>query len=312
MTTRHILIAVLLILGSQSALGHGGVVEEDDVCVIRINYLKGHFKVYQPRTDGHREYCEDLPAATESVFVMEYLHEGLAEVPVDFRIIRDVTGKGRFARWEDIAAIDDLDAVTVFYRAPVTEPDVLTVVHDFDAEGDYIGIVTADVGDTDRVYRAVFPFEVGYTGLGYWPLIIGLLVAAQLSYFVMGGRLRRRPGAVTVAVLLLAALPVMADDAPIVEYESSVNPVPVNAMHSWILVVTTPDGEPLTGADITVEGGMPAHDHGLPTRPRVTAELGDGRYRLDGLRFHMPGEWQINVMIVVEDRRWTVTIPLQL
>ena len=63
----------------------------------------------------------------------------------------------------------------------MVKPDVFTVVHEFDSEGDYIGVVTADVGDTNRMYRAVFPFEVGYTGLGYWPYIIGLFVLGVLN-----------------------------------------------------------------------------------------------------------------------------------
>ncbi len=113
------------------AQSHGGVVEEEDLCVIKVNYLRGHFKIYQPLTSGHREYCEDLPDATESVFVMEYLHDSLGEAAVDFRIIRDVTGKGRFARWDDVQAIDNLEAATVFYQPPLIDPDVLTVIHDF-------------------------------------------------------------------------------------------------------------------------------------------------------------------------------------
>ena len=184
-----ILLTTLILLPCQSAQAHGGVVEEEDLCVITISYLKAHFKIYQPLIDGHDEYCEDLPNATESIFVMEYLHDELGRVPVDFRIIRDVTGKGRFARWSDIEAIEDIDAVTVFYQPPVIEPDVFTVLHDFTDEGHYIGIVTAAPNANDRQHIAVFPFEVGYTGLGYWPLILGLLIAVQIPFFVRRKRL---------------------------------------------------------------------------------------------------------------------------
>ncbi len=184
-------ILLLLILVPGTVFSHGGVVEEEDLCVIKVSYLRGHFKIYQPLTDGHTEYCEDLPNATESVFVMEYLHDSLRQAAIDFRIIRDVTGKGRFARWQDVAAIDDIDAATVFYRDPLVDPDVLAVIHNFEEEGHFIGIVTASVPGDDNVYRAVFPFEVGYTGLGYWPLFIALLVAMQLQWFVMSGRFRK-------------------------------------------------------------------------------------------------------------------------
>ena len=48
-----------------------------------------------------------------------------------------------------------------------------------------------------------------------------------------------------------------------------------------------------------VSGGMPAHDHGLPSRPRVTRALGDGAYLLEGLKFHMNGRWEVRLDIEV-------------
>ncbi len=53
------------------------------------------------------------------------------------------------------------------------------------------------------------------------------------------------------------------------------------------------DGNPLTGARISVSGGMPEHGHGLPTRPLVTAETSPGVYLVEGLRFSMPGWWEL-------------------
>jgi hypothetical protein len=189
---RH-LAAVLLLLSvpAQPASGHGGVVEEEDACVIRFSYLKAHFTVYQPRTSGREEYCEDLPDAAESVFVLEYLHDQLATVPIDFRIVRNVTGKGRFARLKDIEAIEDLDAATVYYREPVIEPDVFTVVHEFEDEGSYIGIVNVFAETAGRRHVAVFPFDVGFTGLGYWPWIVAAVILIQIQYLWMSGRIAR-------------------------------------------------------------------------------------------------------------------------
>jgi len=57
---------------------------------------------------------------------------------------------------------------------------------------------------------------------------------------------------------------------------------------------------------------MPAHDHGLPTRPRVTEELGDGDYRLDGVRFHMSGYWEMVISIKGDGYEGTVVVPLTL
>ena len=191
--TTQLLWSVLFfgISTTQTAEAHGGVVADGDLCIIGISYLQAHFKIYQPLIDGHEQYCEDLPNATESVFVMEYMHDELARVPIEFRIIHDVTGKGRFANWQDVEQIDDLDAVTVFYQAPLIEPDVFTVIHDFNEEGDYIGIVKVFPESADREHIAVFPFEVGYTGLAYWPFFIAAVLLIQLQYLWMSGRLSR-------------------------------------------------------------------------------------------------------------------------
>ena len=42
---------------------------------------------------------------------------------------------------------------------------------------------------------------------------------------------------------------------------------------------------------------MPAHGHGLPTAPRVTEILGDGRYLVNAARFNMAGWWQVTFAI---------------
>lgn len=317
-TLALLVVGVMLAAWPPQLAAHGGVVEEDDICVIKVDYLRAHFKIYQPRVSGHEQFCEDLPVASESVFVMEYMHDALQAMPIDFRIIRDVTGKGRFARLQDVEAIEDLDAATVFHNRGVLEPDVYTVSHTFDEEGDFIGIVSAQHPETNKIYAAVFPFEVGFTGWGYWPLIIGLLVLIQIQYFVMSGRLKRwitriRPAAVLLLSAALLHLPQAADAAEfVVTYATPDGPPEINRMHSWILHVETASGDPVEGAEIEVDGGMPAHNHGLPTRPRVTAELGGGDYRLDGVRFHMSGYWEMVITIVSNDAEETVVIVLTL
>jgi hypothetical protein len=188
--TLSLVLTILLVL-PRIAAAHGGVVLEADQCVIKIAYMKARFKIYQPRVDGQKQYCEDLPNATESLFVMEYLHDGLTTTPIDFRIIRNVTGKGRYARWGDVEKIPDLAEVTVFHRPPAVDPDVFTTLYDFDTEGEYVGIVTASVGDAGRTYRAVFPFRVGFVGFGYWPGILAILVALQLQYVLTSERFKR-------------------------------------------------------------------------------------------------------------------------
>jgi hypothetical protein len=305
------------VLAPKPAHAHGSVLAQDDLCLIKVNYLSAHFKVYQPREAGHKQYCEDLPVAAESVFVMEYAHDELATMPIDFRIVHDVTGKGRFARIEDVEAIADLDAVTVFYRTAVIEPNVYTVVHTFTEEGSYIGVVSARHPETGKVYAAVFPFDVGFTGWGYWPFFIGLFVLIQLQYLYMSGRLTRwlatRRNTAVSLLCCLCLLPLLsrADDF-VVTYSTPDGVPEINRIHSWILHVETSSGRNIEGATISVSGGMPEHDHGLPTKPRVTADLGNGDYRLDGMRFHMSGTWEVTITITTDTQTSTVTVLLQL
>lgn len=70
-------------------------------------------------------------------------------------------------------------------------------------------------------------------------------------------------------------------------------PIEQNALHSWVLTLSTPQGETVEGATITVDGGMPQHRHGLPTAPQATEYLGEGRYRVEGVKFSMSGWWEL-------------------
>ncbi len=97
-----------------------------------------------------------------------------------------------------------------------------------------------------------------------------------------------------------------------ISYASNLEPLTINQIHSWVLFVETSEGIPVADAELTVEGGMPEHDHGLPTRPRVTRYLGDGKYLLEGVRFHMPGAWEIQVAIEALGKQDVVVISLTL
>ena len=97
-----------------------------------------------------------------------------------------------------------------------------------------------------------------------------------------------------------------------VSYVSDLDPIEINRMHSWVIHVETANGTPLEHAEMTLEGGMPEHDHGLPTKPLVTEYLGGGNYLVEGMRFHMSGDWEITVAIRAGDDRDTCELSLQL
>ena len=97
-----------------------------------------------------------------------------------------------------------------------------------------------------------------------------------------------------------------------ISYQSELEPITINQIHNWVLHIETPAGDPVSGAKISVSGGMPMHNHGLPTNPKVTTDLGRGKYKLEGLRFHMRGYWELIVIIEVQGRRDTGIVKLNI
>lgn len=71
------------------------------------------------------------------------------------------------------------------------------------------------------------------------------------------------------------------------------------------------DDAPAPGARLQVTGYMPAHAHGLVQMP-VCEEVGEGRYRVDGLLLHMRGHWQVRFTIVADRQVETATFELDL
>ena len=80
-----------------------------------------------------------------------------------------------------------------------------------------------------------------------------------------------------------------------IEIYSELSPLSINTIHSWHIRVLDRDGEILELEELNVFGGMPEHDHGLPTQPEVTMRLDNGDYLLEGVRFHMQGHWELQI-----------------
>jgi hypothetical protein len=142
--------------------------------------------------------------------------------------------------------------------------------------------------------------------------VLGPTAVAKTAPVRLRGRWLRRlvaisGGIVVVAIVAVIALMMYMNYVPAnldtsttltsekgryhISYQSGLEPIPINQLHSWRLHVETPDGQPVTDATIQVDGDMPQHGHGLPTRPQVTQNLGNGDYLVEGLKFHMHGWW---------------------
>jgi hypothetical protein len=77
----------------------------------------------------------------------------------------------------------------------------------------------------------------------------------------------------------------------LVSLRPETEPAPLRRLHSWIARIESPDGDPVRVTRLAVSGGMPAHEHGFETRPRVTRGIAQGEYLIEGVRFHMTGHW---------------------
>ena len=89
-------------------------------------------------------------------------------------------------------------------------------------------------------------------------------------------------------------------------------PLRPRQMQTVRVIVRDAEGRAIDEAQIAIDGGMPQHGHGLPTRPRVTRSLGDGIYEIEGVRFNMGGWWEFTLAIAGSRGADTVTFNLDL
>ena len=185
---------VICLLPSITALAGGGLVLKNDACIFEIDFYSAHFTAYQPETRGNEQFCQSLPDTGETLFVFDYLHPSLKEVPVSLRIIHDVTDQGDFVKIKHVEEIADIDSHTVFYQAPVIRSDA-SFQADFELqdEGRYIGIVTAGHPSNSNTYKAVFPFSVGGPDVNIILPLILLFLSVGLVFLSRWSRRRKAP-----------------------------------------------------------------------------------------------------------------------
>jgi len=84
-------------------------------------------------------------------------------------------------------------------------------------------------------------------------------------------------------------------------YRATIRPqgdsIPKGKLQRWTLHLETSAGVPVDSAALAVDGGMPQHGHGLPTKPRVTRALGNGDHLVEGMKFNMGGWWVVKFRV---------------
>ncbi len=99
-----------------------------------------------------------------------------------------------------------------------------------------------------------------------------------------------------------------------VECTPTPSPIPLNE-HFSLRVRVRPgpesERETLAGIHLEVDADMPAHGHGINTAPETKA-IGPGVFEVEGLLFHMPGEWELYLDVVDGPLRERATFPISL
>jgi hypothetical protein len=142
--------------------------------------------------------------------------------------------------------------------------------------------------------------------------IILLFVLLALSGCAAPDAVPAQQGAVTrPAQIDTAATQLSQQGLFRISYRTDLDPITINTLHSWTLQIETAAGEPVAGGAVSVEGGMPEHNHGMPTEPVVSA--GDaGSYLVEGMKFQMPGWWTVTVTVDAGEQTDSATFHLLL
>lgn len=164
-----------------SAMAHGNVTLEEDICVRRIGGNMIHFSAYQPQYEPKAQYCTEIPEVGDTFLVVDLVDQSLRNLPLGVRIIR---GQGEGGKEEDDQ--------TVAYWKPVSHPDGVVRGEANLEKGLYKLIITAE--GLSPSYYLLRVQQVDYSKIGrkaVGPLMV-LLVLALVGYeFSKSGRWRR-------------------------------------------------------------------------------------------------------------------------
>jgi len=103
-----------------------------------------------------------------------------------------------------------------------------------------------------------------------------------------------------------------ANDVFNVMYKSVGGHIRINRIHSWELTIKDAAGQAVNDAEVTVVGDMPEHGHGLPTQPEITKIGAGGLYRVDGIKFTMPGWWVVTISVMADGVHDSVSFNLNI
>ncbi len=85
-------------------------------------------------------------------------------------------------------------------------------------------------------------------------------------------------------------------------WQSEPDPIPLNEQFDLLVDVQGADGAAAGTVSLDADAAMPQHGHGMNTLPYVEPdEATPGRFVVDGMQLHMPGDWKLYLDLTVGD-----------
>lgn len=92
----------------------------------------------------------------------------------------------------------------------------------------------------------------------------------------------------------------------------SPSPIPRNEHVAMTMTLQRADGAALPSElVIKVDADMPSHGHGINTEPEIK-KVSTGKYEVNGLLFHMGGDWELYIDVIEDGIPDRATIPFTL
>jgi hypothetical protein len=146
-----------------------------------------------------------------------------------------------------------------------------------------------------------------------WYFAVAVIALAASVWQIWPNVATGRSGRISQATEVVLTKSVQERGAPIqLGLLPSTAQVSVGVNHDWYVTVKTSDGAPLKECKIRFDGTMPEHGHGLPTAPRVAvAPVGD-RFKVEGVRFSMPGYWRLRTIAECGESKQVSTFDIRI
>lgn len=87
--------------------------------------------------------------------------------------------------------------------------------------------------------------------------------------------------------------------------------VVVNQVMTLAVDIAGPTVAKPTVSGLEFDARMPTHNHGMLTKARILPEA-EGKYKVEGVKFHMPGSWEMRLTVTLAGQQKLVVIPLKL